>query len=160
MVAAGPESIARGIIDSVAYMVLGSADVTGRPWTSPVWFAHEGYREFFWVSIPTSRHSRNIAARSDVSIVVFDSGVPVGEGQAVYMTGVAERLAGTELERGIAIFGQASHGQGTREWTIDVVLPPAPYRLYRATASEQWILAPEGHPDYDLPGDNRIPVSL
>jgi hypothetical protein len=30
-------AIARGIIDSNRYMVLGTADETGRPWASPVY---------------------------------------------------------------------------------------------------------------------------
>ena len=37
---------ARHIIDANQYMVLGTADVAGDPWASPVWFAHDDYREF------------------------------------------------------------------------------------------------------------------
>jgi len=40
-------AIARTIIDANMYMVLGTADKTGRPWTSPVYFAYEKYREFY-----------------------------------------------------------------------------------------------------------------
>lgn len=28
-------------------MTLATADVSGRPWASPVWYAQAGYREFF-----------------------------------------------------------------------------------------------------------------
>ena len=38
---------ARGIIDANLYLVLATADVTGRPWSSPVYFAHSGYAELF-----------------------------------------------------------------------------------------------------------------
>ena len=41
-------------------MVLATADGTGRPWSSPVYFAHDGYAEFLWVSAPEAAHSRNI----------------------------------------------------------------------------------------------------
>ena len=44
-----------------------------------------GYDALFWVSSPQARHSRNLAARPQVSIVVFDSQVPVGSAAAVYM---------------------------------------------------------------------------
>ena len=44
--------IARAIIDSSRYLTLGTADESGLPWVSPVWYAPDGYREFFWVSAP------------------------------------------------------------------------------------------------------------
>jgi nitroimidazol reductase NimA-like FMN-containing flavoprotein (pyridoxamine 5'-phosphate oxidase superfamily) len=58
-----PPAIARAIIDAGLYMVLGTADASGRPWVSPVYYAPNGYREFVWVSAPDSTHSRNIGAR-------------------------------------------------------------------------------------------------
>jgi len=41
------EELARTIIDSIVYMVLGTADESGRPWTSPVYFASKSYRELY-----------------------------------------------------------------------------------------------------------------
>ena len=70
------------------------ADGSGRPWVSPVYYAAAGYAEFFWVSSPEATHSRNIAARPQVSIVVFDSQVPIGTGQGVYMSAVADGARG------------------------------------------------------------------
>ena len=69
-------------------MMLGTADEDGQPWVTPVWFAREGYDELYWVSEPRPRHSRNIAVRPQMSIVVFDSQVPVGSAAAVYMQAV------------------------------------------------------------------------
>lgn len=105
---------AREIVDANRYMTLGTADESGRPWVSPVWFATEDYREFFWVSSPEARHSRNLAARPQLGMVIFDSQVPVGGAQAVYMAAVAEELADADLERGIAIFTRRSEAQGLR----------------------------------------------
>ena len=146
--------VARAIIDSNMYMVLGTADKTGHPWVSPVYFAPEGYTHFYWVSSPEARHSRNIATRSQVSIVVFDSQAPIGTGQGVYMSGVAEELTGADLERGIEIYSRTSLRHEGHEWKTDEVQAPALYRLYRATVSEHWVLDPAGHPDH------RIPVTL
>jgi hypothetical protein len=120
-----------------------------------VYYAAAGYAEFFWVSSPEATHSRNIGARPQVSIVVFDSQVPIGTGQGVYMSAVAEELEGDDLDRGIEVFSRRSeaHG-GKREWTVDDVRPSAPYRLYRATASEHSVLNPAVSPD------QRTPVTL
>jgi hypothetical protein len=141
-------AIARTIVDSNLYMVLGTADETGRPWVSPVYYAAAGYTEFFWVSSPEAIHSRNLATRPQVSIVVFDSRVPIGTGQGVYMSAVAEELIDGDLDRGIDIFSRTSVAHGGRVWKREDVQPPALYRLYRATASEHWVLDPAGRPDH------------
>jgi hypothetical protein len=63
------EATARSIIESNLYMVLGTADGSGQPWVSPVYYAAEGYTEFYWVSSPDATHSRNLAARPHIRIV-------------------------------------------------------------------------------------------
>ena len=143
-------TVARDIIASMMYMVLGTADDSGQPWVSPVYFASEDYIHFYWVSSPEVRHSRNIATRPQVSIVVFDSRAPIGTGQGVYMSAVAEELTGVELERGIEIFSRTSLGHGGHEWKTNDVQAPTLYRLYRATAQEHWVLDPAGHPDHRI----------
>src|ERR671921_732904 len=100
--------VARSVIDTNRYMALGTADEAGHPWVSPVWFASEDYRNFHWVSSPDAKHSRNLAARPEVAIAIFDSSVPVGGAQAVYMKGVASELTGAELEQGLEVFDRVS----------------------------------------------------
>src|SRR6185436_3280512 len=97
-------ALARTIIDSNMYMVLGTADESGQPWVTPVYFARMEYKEFYWISSPEVRHSRNIAVRSQISIVIFDSQVAVGTGQAVYMSAVAEELNSVDFDRGLDIY--------------------------------------------------------
>ena len=142
---------ARGIVDSIVYMVLGTADESGRPWTSPVYFASKDYKEFYWMSSPDVTHSRNILVRPQISIVIFDSRVPVGMGQAVYISAVAEELAGADLDRGLQIYN--GRFQNPAEHGVSIIAPedlqaPAPYRLYRAIAQEHWMLDPDSHPDH------------
>ena len=140
--------MARDIIESDLYMVLGTADEAGVPWVTPVWFAQTDYRRFIWVSAPERRHSRNVRARPDVSIVIFNSQVAVGSARAVYMSGRAEELSGAELERDVALFDSVSRAQGlSRPWGLENVMAPAPYRLYRATVSQHWVLDPDTSPD-------------
>jgi pyridoxine/pyridoxamine 5'-phosphate oxidase len=142
---------ARAVIDSNSYMTLGTADESGRPWVTPVWFAHAEYREFFWVSSPSTRHSLNLAARPELSIVIFDSQVPVGSAQAVYISASGEQLEGDELDRGIAVFSRKSESDGLPAWSREDVEAPAKHRLYRAVASEHFSL---------MARDERLPVDL
>jgi nitroimidazol reductase NimA-like FMN-containing flavoprotein (pyridoxamine 5'-phosphate oxidase superfamily) len=140
------------------YMVLGTADESGRPWVSPVYYASAGYTEFYWVSSPDATHSHNLVARPHISIVIFDSQAPIGTGQGVYMSAVAKALSGVELDRGIDIYSRSSLAHGGREWKPEDVRAPAVYRLYRAIASEHWVLDPGSHPDHRTPV--RMPLTV
>jgi Pyridoxamine 5'-phosphate oxidase len=108
------DDIARAILDAGIYVVLATADADGMPWASPVWFAKEDYEELYWVSYPGARHSQNIAVRPQIAMVVFDSTVPPGTGQGVYMTATAEQLTDAiTIEHGI-VFSRESVRQGAR----------------------------------------------
>jgi predicted pyridoxine 5'-phosphate oxidase superfamily flavin-nucleotide-binding protein len=135
-----PAAEAREIVDANRYMVLGTVGADGAPWVSPVWFAHAGYREFAWVSDPGARHSRNLGDRPEVSVVIFDSRVPVGGARVVYMEAVAAELRGEDLERGLAVFAAESRAQGLREWTAADVTEGARHRLFHAVASRHFVL--------------------
>jgi uncharacterized protein YhbP (UPF0306 family) len=146
-------ALAKTIIDDNRYMVLGTADRSGRPWATPVYYAADGYRDFYWLSAPDRRHSRNVAERSEISIVIFDSQVAIGEGQAVYMAADASELTGEELARGIEIFSRVSTSHGAKSWTLEDAQAPAGLQLFRARASEHWVLDPDRRPDQRTPVD-------
>ena len=154
MSATGDAQIARDIIEANCYLVLATADAAGRPWSSPVYFAHAGFTEFFWVSSPGAAHSRNIAVRPEVGIAVFDSQVAIGTGQGLCMSAIAKLLEEGETSRGIKAFSRRSVAHGGLEWTSEDVRAGTDMRLYHAIADSYWILAKDGRPDH------RIPVQL
>jgi hypothetical protein len=141
----------RSVIDANLYMTLGTADEAGSPWASPVYFAHVGYRQYVWVSKTGARHSRNIAVRPQLGIVVFDSHAPIGTGGGMYMAATAEELAGDERMSALNVFSARSVAHGGDTWGLDRVEAPAELRIYRATASEHWALDSR---------DLRVPVSV
>ena len=112
-----PVEMGRSIIDGSWYLTLATADASGKPWASPVWFAHDGYREFVWASKPDARHSTNIAVRPQVGIVIFDSTVGNGGAQAVYLDAEASELHGADRDRALRVLelderlGVADDGQ-------------------------------------------------
>jgi Pyridoxamine 5'-phosphate oxidase len=152
MSATGPAAqTVSDIIEASRYLVLATADAAGRPWSSPVYFAHIGFTEFLWVSSPDVTHSRNIAVRPEVGIVIFDSQVPIGAGQGLYMSATAKLLEDGETAQGIEAFSRRSVAHGGLEWTSKDVRPGAGLRLFRATADAHWILAKDGRPDHRIP---------
>lgn len=137
------DDVARRIIDANAYMTLATADATGTPWPSPVWFAHDRYQRFVWVSRPDARHSRNLVGRPEVGVVMFDSTVPIGNGQAVYVEATARLAPDAELEGLLAIFSARSTAQGGAPWQPGDVSPESAFRLYVADAAAHFVL--DGH---------------
>lgn len=116
------------LLAAIRYMTLATADEEGRPWSSPVWFAAPTPSELLWVSDPNARHSRNIAARPEVAIVVFDSTVPENAGWGLYMEATAAETDTADVER--------FHP----DWTIEKVTAPAKHRLYAARVQRWWVL--------------------
>lgn len=133
--------VLRSVIDANRFMTLATANEQGTPWASPVWFARRDERRFLWVSRPTTRHSRNIAARPDVAIVIYDSRTTHDERQAVYIVATATQLEGEDLDAGISAFSGESLSQALSEWPLERVTGPAGLRLYQATATSWFILA-------------------
>ena len=159
------EEIARRVLDENRYLVLGTADEGGLPWTSPVFYAAAGHHELFWISSPEVTHSRNLATRPDVSVVIFDSRAPVGTGDAhaVYMTATAAEVPEGDLERVLAtVRGFAE--RGGRDVAPADLRAPAPYRLYRATVTGHSVICPRppGVPcaPHGRAYDHRIAVVL
>ena len=138
---------ARGIVEASRYLVLATADAEGRPWSTPVYFAHAGCRDFFWVSSPEAVHSRNIAVRPEVGIVVFDSSAEIGTGQGVYMSAVAEEVV-EGAEEVLEVYSRRTLLHGGRVWTLDDVRGASGMRLYRAVAQAHSMLAKDGRPDH------------
>lgn len=131
---------ARSLLDANLYVTLGTVDADGRPWTTPFYFVPAGDREWVWVSESDAVHSRNLAERPAVSMVVFDSTVPPYHGRAVYAVGEARELAGAELERALGVYPRP--GTGAAAIDLEDVVGDSPYRLYAATITDLWVLCP------------------
>lgn len=155
--------LARSIVDANLYLTLGTAGRDGRPWVSPVYFATADCVDFYWVSDPGARHSRNLAERSQMSMVIFDSRVPSYTGRAVYLVGEAVELSGDDVGRGLAIYpGPPERDAGSL--ARDEVVPPAPFRLYRGRVSEHFVTCPRDAgrpcPRHGIAVDHRTRVTL
>jgi pyridoxine/pyridoxamine 5'-phosphate oxidase len=125
---------ARRILAATTYLVLATADPSGRPWATPVWFAARDLAELVWISRPDTRHSVNIAARPAVGITVFDSTVPVGAAAAFY----AEAEAAEADPAALAVFNARAREQGIGEWSEEDVT--GRFRLYSARPTRAWVL--------------------
>ena len=108
------------------------------------------------MSSPDSEHSLNVARNPNVSIAIFDSSVPIGGASAVYFRAHAEEVPDDELDRCAALY--SGRLPELRTFTPDELRAPADLRLYRARATEHWLLVRGGDPEYGTGIDSRRPV--
>ncbi|TDP98159.1 pyridoxamine 5'-phosphate oxidase family protein [Labedaea rhizosphaerae] len=144
------------VIGASTYMVLATADETGTPWATPVYYRSRDDREFFWVSSPEARHSANIAVRPQVAITIFDSSVVPGTAEAVYLAATAAEVPPDALEDGASVFNSGI----ARSIPVEDMTGEAPFRLYRAVATEHYVLLRGGDPDNARGADDRLRVDV
>ena len=149
-------AMARRVIDANQYMTLATLDPDGRPRLSPVYYTAARYTVFYWVSSPEARHSRNLAERPEVQIVIFDSTAPVGKGEAVYLGGTAKQMPDEELG---PVLSEAFRTEaGARRFNANELSGGAPFRLYLAYATSSEVHVGGGHPVHGRGVDTRQPA--
>jgi hypothetical protein len=150
---------ARAVVDDNRYLTLGTTEPDGRPRVSPVSFTHDRYRAFYWVSSPEARHSRNVADRPAVALVVFDSTAAIGQGSALYLGAEATQVADADLPAQCAT-AFAAVEPGAHAFTPDELSGDQPLRLFRADATSWEVHVRGGDPDFGTGIDRRVGVTL
>src|SRR5947209_732238 len=85
-------SYAKQLIGELKYMTLATADNDGQPWNTPVYFAYDGKKTFYWGSQHNTQHSQNIALNERGFIAIYDSTVEPYQGEAFYALVLCEEL--------------------------------------------------------------------
>jgi len=153
-------AMARDVIDTNRYMVLGTVSPDGSPRVSPVYFTHHGYRDFYWVSGPGAQHSANVVARPAATAVIFDSTAAVGQGRAVYLTGTAVQVADDDLPRRCEVAFADTVAKGARPFTPAELSGDGDLRLYVLAATRHEVHIPGRDPVHGTGIDTRREVSL
>lgn len=123
------------IIDKIPYATLATVDDNGQPWNSPVWSMHEGFT-FYWVSWKENQHSKNIRSNGKVFIVIYDSTVPEGTGEGVYIQAKAHEVENkTEIEEILKLRSKTKSSNRKAE----EFMGNYPRRWYKATAEKVWM---------------------
>jgi hypothetical protein len=123
---------ARQLIADTPHLTLATADAAGKPWSCPVYFAHDQAFTLYWVSFKQTVHSANIRVRPQVGISIL--GEPPGhENEGVYLDAVAAELhEPTEVERAIEVRRTRPQDRKFAVTSPDDVLGDAAWRIYRA----------------------------
>jgi len=151
------DQMARDVLDSIRYVVLGTIDEDGRTRTSPVYFTPHRYEDLYWVSNRTTHHSHNLERDHRLSGVVFDSTVPPPQTRAVYVTGTAREIPEDELEQHLPVAFDPER-RGGRRFTAEEVVGDADLRLWVLHVESWEVHIGAGHPELGTGRDRRVPV--
>lgn len=150
---------ARAVVDRVRYLVIGTVDEDGRARTSPVYAVPYRYRDLYWVSAPTSHHSRNLRRDGRLGAVAFDSTVPPGpDQQAVFVTGTATEVPPAALARHLPRAFRPE--RGGRAFTAAELSGDADLRLWVLHVDTWEVHVGAAHPTLGTGSDRRVPVDL
>src|SRR5579863_9582560 len=84
------------IIKAINYATLATVTPEGKPWNSPVAHTYDDNLNIYWFSDKEGQHSRNVQQNGHVFIVIYDSTVPEGQGEGVYIQANVEELRNPE----------------------------------------------------------------
>ncbi len=153
----GVSERAKEIIEKIIYITIASVTPEGKPWNSPVYSAYdkETYT-FYWVSPRRTQHSQNIGKNPDVFLVIYDSTVPEGTGEGVYIQAHASEVTDLkEMAKAIYLL-YSRKNKPLRE--ISRFLDMRPRRIYKAVPEKVWMNDSERVGDEDL--DIRVETKL
>lgn len=128
---------AKEIIFKIAYITIASVSEDNQPWNTPVFTAYDQNYNFYWGSYRNSQHSKNIRARKEVFLVMYDSTVSPGSGEGVYIKAVAEELE--DPQEIVFALKLLRDRHIVPYWRIEQVQGGAPIRLYKATPEKFWM---------------------
>lgn len=76
---------AREIIEKIKYVTIASITEDGLPWNSPLFSAYDEEFNFYWGTHKDSQKAKNIRANNNVFLAIYDSTVPPGTGEGVFV---------------------------------------------------------------------------
>jgi nitroimidazol reductase NimA-like FMN-containing flavoprotein (pyridoxamine 5'-phosphate oxidase superfamily) len=128
---------AKKIIAKNIYLTLATANLKGQPWNSPVYFAFDQHYVLYWKSDKNAQHSQNIRENEKVFIVIYDSSVPFGEGEGIFIQAKAyELIDEEEIAKALSYHNDRV---GKRLWEVEEFVGENPRRIYKAVPEKVWI---------------------
>lgn len=128
---------AKEIVATINYITIASVTPDGLPWNSPVFSNFDEDYNFYWGTHRDSQKAQNIRANENVFLVIYDSTVPSGAGEGVYIKAKAHEI--TEPSEVKRVFELLKTRHATPFWDFAAVSKTGPIRLYKATPKQAWM---------------------
>lgn len=129
---------AAAILRTIQYATLATVTPDGRPWNSPVYAVIDTELRLYWISDKEGQHSRNVRRNGRVFIVMYDSTVPEGQGEGVYIQAHAHELDDAEEIRRVRELKKGKSDENPSLFQDNGVR-----RVYEAVPEQIWMNADE-----------------
>lgn len=150
---------AKKIIQENIYCTIATSS-KGVPWITPVFFAYDEEFNLYWVSNKESRHSTLIRENPKVAISIFNSQMPEGFGDGVYIEASVEELSKKQdIQEGIGVYNNRATIDSFKIPSQESVAGNNNWRIYKATPGTISTLT-DGEIINGQYVDRRIEVSL
>ncbi len=129
-----PERFQR-LLEHIPYVTIATVCPNGQPWNSPVVGRFDDDMNLYWVSWKKNQHSKNVAHDARIFAVIYDSRVPEGQGEALYLQMSAHALRRDELAEAQKIYDPSFF---THRVTHQQFFGRCPQRIYKAVPEKIW----------------------
>jgi hypothetical protein len=126
---------AKEILEKIQYATIATVSAEGKPWNSPVRHEYDNDLNIYWFSDKQNQHSQNVRANENVFIVIYDSTVPEGDGEGIYIEARARELADPEE----ILFARRIKKGSDYTGSSDDFLGDAVRRVYKAVPQLMWM---------------------
>jgi hypothetical protein len=149
---------AQEIVRRLLYVTVATASSGGQPWNSPVYSAYDDHANFYWTSSPLAQHSRNIDQNGKAFLAIYDSTVPAGKGEGVYVEATAAALLAPEEinEAKMNLARRVGKQVGPETERLDA----GAQRIYRATPKRVWMNGFENDKNGRYVRDVRVEIPI
>lgn len=130
---------AKNIIEKIIYINIATSSKDGVPWNTPVYSAYDNDYNFFWASDQNGQHSKNIRENNQVFLTIYDSTVPEGTGEGVYIQGKAYELSDEQEIKKVLTILYRRKNQDPEKRKPSEFLGDYPRRVYKAVAEKVWV---------------------
>lgn len=129
---------AKEIISEIQYITVASVDENGMPWNAPVFTAYDEKFNFYWGTHKDSQKAKNIRANNNVFLVIYNSTLPAGKGEGVYIKATAEEITDPEeAKRAYKLIIDRHAPVSYYNW--ESTQGNGPIRLYKAVPIKAWV---------------------
>lgn len=150
---------AKEIISKILYITIATSSKDGKPWNTPVYCAFDENYNFFWASWKENQHSKNIRENNNVFIVIYDSTVPEGTGEGVYIQAKAYELnEEEEIKHALSYLDGRVKKRKDPKIRIAQFQGNKPRCIYKTVSEKVWING-EGDIDGEYI-DKRVEINL
>ena len=135
-------ALAKYIIRTNIYCTLATADKKGTAWASPVTYAIDDAFTFYFISQPSSRHTKNLLSNPNIACAIFDSHQKEGTCVGVQIAGKVYQLKDEELPEACRWYKS-----NYVEVKPETFQGNNPYRFFKIIPKHIYILDPDAATD-------------